>query len=132
MRYLIFLVLHLGAFLTPFMDWGNDSQKITQSFQQWPAEFEGLPLTRLAMSDKEQSFSTGFPGKIARFSDGSREIIIRYIKKPSRKVHPSADCFRGSGYKVSPQPISRDQNSHLWGCVVAEKNGTNYKVSERI
>ena len=132
MYYLIFLVLQLTAGLTPFVDWENNHLKTAQSFQQWPTEFEGLPLTPLKMTGKERGFSNGFPGKIARFTDGSREIIIRYIERPSRKVHPSADCFRGSGYTIKPQPISRDQNNQLWGCVLAKREGISYKVCERI
>ncbi len=132
MRYLIFIALHLCTGLIPFANGENGNLPPPHTFQLWPTEFEGLPLTRLPMTAKERGFSKGFPGKIARFTDGSREIIIRYIEKPSRKVHPSADCFRGSGYKVKPQPISRDQNSHLWGCVLAERNGISYQVCERI
>jgi hypothetical protein len=132
MQYVLIAILHLGASLVPFAEWESNNQKTKQSFQAWPVEFEGLPLTRLEMTDKEQGFNDGFPGQIARFTDGSREIIIRYVKKPSRKLHPSADCFRGSGYKVEPQPISRDQKGNLWGCVLAERKGINYKVCERV
>jgi len=132
MRSLTFIIICLIAGLIPFTNGKSSTQPVKQSFQQWPTTFEGRSLMRLEMTDKEQGFSAGFPGKIARFTDGSREIIIRYIEKPSRKVHPSADCFRGSGYKVKPQPISRDRNNHLWGCVLAERNGINYQVCERI
>lgn len=132
MRCLIFITLHLAAGLASFANWDNNSVKTAQSFQQWPTEFEGLPLIRLPIAEKEQGFTDSFPGKIARFTDGSREIIIRYIEKPSRKVHPSADCFRGSGYKIQPQPISKDQNNNLWGCVTAKRNEKSYQVCERI
>ncbi|MEE9336548.1 MAG: hypothetical protein V3U87_00580 [Methylococcaceae bacterium] len=132
MQYVLIAILHLCACLVPFADWESNNLKSSQSFQAWPVEFEGLPLTRLEITDKEQGFNDGFPGQIARFTDGSREIIIRYVEKPSRKLHPSADCFRGSGYKVESQPISRDQKGNLWGCVLAERNGINYRVCERV
>ena len=97
MRYLIIIALHLSACLAPFAEWQSHAQSAGQSFQEWPAEFEGMPLSRLQMTGKERGFSQDFPGKIGRFTDGLREIIIRYVERPSRKVHPSADCLRGSG-----------------------------------
>ncbi|MCF6204281.1 MAG: hypothetical protein L3J59_11530 [Methylococcaceae bacterium] len=132
MHYVFIAVLHLGVSLVPFVDWDTQHQKTNPVFQAWPTEFEGLPLTRLEMTDKERGFINGFPGKIARFTEGSREIIMRYVEKPSRKLHPSADCFRGSGYNVEPEPISRDQKGNLWGCVIAERKGISYRVCERV
>lgn len=132
MRYIIIVALHVSAFLVPFANWQDQRLIKDQSFQGWPTEFEGKPLIPLEMTDQERGFSQGFPGRIARFSDGSRELIIRYIERPSRQVHPSSDCLRGSGYQVEPQPISRDQYGQLWGCVLAKRNGLNFKVCERI
>ena len=132
MRHIVIIALHLSACLAPFADWQSHDQSMGQPFQGWPTEFEGRPLTHLPMTDKERGFSQGFPGRIGRFTDGSREIIIRYVERASRKVHPSADCFRGSGYKVEPQAISRDQNGQLWGCVLAERDGISYRVCERM
>ena len=132
MRYIIIFILHLGTFLAPFFAGQNPVTNNQQTSHSWPVEFEGLPLTRLQLTDQERGFSEGFPGKIARFTDGNREIIIRYVEKPSRKVHPSADCFRGSGYKLEPRPISRDQNGQLWGCADALRDGITYRVCERI
>ncbi len=132
MRTIIIVVLHLLAGLAPLADWQKQPQSMAQSFQEWPTEFEGKPLSPLPMTEKERGFNQDFPGKIGRFTDGSREILIRYIERPSRKVHASADCLRGSGYNVEPRPISRDQNGQLWGCVLAEQDGMKYKVCERM
>jgi len=103
-----------------------------QTFQQWPSEFQGAKLRQLPLTAKERGFSQNFPGKIGRFTDGSREMIIRYIEQPSRKLHPSADCLRGSGYSVEPTPIRRDQNGQFWGCVLAQRDAATYRVCERI
>jgi len=132
MKLIIIIGLHLAVFFVPFTETQDHTATSMTSFQQWPDKFEGRSLQRLPITEKEQGFSQGFPGKIARFTDGSREIIMRYIEQPSRKLHPSADCLRGAGYTVDSQPIKRDQTGELWGCVLAKKNNLNYRVCERI
>ncbi len=132
MRCLMILFLHLSACLVPFLEPPKIGSSQTQTSQLWPTQFQGEPLTRLPMTKQELGFTQTFPGKIARFTDGTRELIIRHIEYPSRMVHPSADCLRGSGYSIEPQPISRDQNSQLWGCVLANRAGKTYRVCERI
>jgi len=132
MKLMIIISLHLAVLLVPFTERQSHSAPSMTNFQQWPDKFEGQSLQRLPITEKEQGFSQGFPGKIARFSDGSREIIMRYIEQPSRKLHPSADCLRGAGYTVEPQPIKRDQTGELWGCSLAKKNNASYRVCERI
>lgn len=132
MRLMLIVTLHICAGLIPFVQNQDNHKNTLQSFQSWPTEFEGHPLTQIQLTDKERGFNQDFPGKIGRFTDGSREIIIRYVKRPTRKLHPSVDCLRGSGFEVEPQPISRDQSDQLWGCVLAKRNGKTYKVCERI
>ena len=132
MKLIIILTLHLAALLVPLADLESSNKLNKTVFQQWPTTFEGQPIYPLPMTDKERGFSQNFPGRIGRFSDGSREIIIRYIDRASRQVHPSADCLRGSGYQIETQPIKRDQKGHLWGCVLAKQNGISYRVCERI
>lgn len=70
---------------------------------------------------------------LGRFTDGSREIIIRFISRPSRKLHSAADCLKGSGYTVEPRPIRVDRQGNYWGCMLAERGGTDrFHVCERI
>ncbi len=132
MRCLIIVLMHLSACLAPLSEWHSQAKTVPQTFQGWPEQFQGNPLIRMQLTEQERGFSRGFPGKIARFSDGAREIIFRYVERPSRKLHPSADCFRGSGYTVLPQPVRREQNGRLWGCVIAERDGVRYRVCEQI
>ncbi len=129
---IIVIILHICASLIPFVQNTSNHKNTQLSFQGWPSEFEGRSLTQIQLTEKERGFNQDFPGNIGRFTDGSRDIIIRYVERPSRKVHPSVDCLRGSGFEVKPQPISRDQSGQLWGCVLAQRNGKTYKVCERI
>ena len=79
-------------------------------FPGWPDRFEGRPLTQLPLSAQEEQFyRNGFPGKIARFSDGQREVVVRWVTGPTRSLHPSQDCFRGSGYTVIEESLKTDR-----------------------
>ena len=125
-------ILYLCAALIPLTLTTQTNTVVDRTFPGWPTEFEGRPLTPIALTEQERGFSRGFPGKIARFSDGHRELIIRYITRPSRKLHPSADCLKGSGYHVTPRPIREDRAGHYWGCVTAMRDNVQLNVCEQI
>lgn len=69
-------------------------------FPGWPSHFEGRPIAELPLSEREARFADGFPGRIGRFTDGSREIVLRWVSEETRMLHPAADCFRGLGYEI--------------------------------
>ncbi|WP_455212510.1 hypothetical protein [Kaarinaea lacus] len=101
-------------------------------FEQWPTQINGVTLNKLPLTDNERRFNNGFPGNIARFTDGRREYVIRWITAVSRKVHPASDCFRGIGYALEPLPLVKDEQGSTWGSFMATKNNTVLKVDERI
>ncbi|MBV1910679.1 MAG: hypothetical protein KUG78_15355 [Kangiellaceae bacterium] len=109
-----------------------EQQNLASSFSGWPTEYEGKELIPLALTEKEKIFTKGFPGKIARFSDGQRELIIRWIEQPTRKLHPAADCFKGIGYYIKPKPIKINKNGIKMGCFTANKNEKELNVCEYI
>jgi hypothetical protein len=102
------------------------------AFAGWPAEFEGKTLTPLPMTELEKRFAGNFPGRIGRFTDGRREIIIRWVTEATRKLHPSSDCFQGLGYTVTPLAAHRDASGSLWASFAATKNSDRLRVYERI
>jgi hypothetical protein len=93
---------------------------------------EGHNLIRLELTAQERLFGRDFPGHIARFTDGSREIIIRWVQRPTRRLHPAADCLKGVGYEVTPRPIRRDHEGRQWGCFDATRQHKRLRVCERI
>ncbi len=101
-------------------------------FPGWPTKFEGKTLTPLPLNEMEKSFASDFPGRIARFSDGEREIIIRWVTEATRKLHPSSDCFQGLGYTVNPMAAHRDESGSLWARFAATKVDEHLLVFERI
>lgn len=128
----MWIVLHIIALLVPFMGISANAGHTTASDITWPAEFEGKNLERLELSDMERGFSRGFPGRIARFTDGSREIIIRRVERATRKLHPASDCLKGGGYSVKSLPVRADPAGNHWGCVRAVQGGRVLNVCERI
>ena len=101
-------------------------------FPGWPRTFEGKTLTPIALNEVEKSFASDFPGRIARFTDGKREVIIRWVTEPTRKLHPSSDCFQGLGYSVEPLAAHRDEHGTLWARFAAIKRNSRLVVYEQI
>ena len=102
------------------------------TFPGWPSTFEGKTLTPLPLKEMEKTFASDFPGQIARFSDGEREIIVRWVTEATRKLHPASDCFQGLGYTVKPLAAYRDRSGSLWASFAATKAGERLVVYERI
>lgn len=101
-------------------------------FYGWPDRFEGKTLTELPLTGLEQRFATDFPGRIGRFTDGQREIVIRWVTQATRKLHPASDCFQGIGYSVKPLALHRDKHGSLWSSFAAKKGDERLRVYERI
>src|SRR5262245_27622965 len=93
----VLLLAAAAAALAPFIERSNGAAA-SAPFPGWPAEYEGRALSELPLTSRETAFVQDFPGRVGRFTDGQREIIIRWIGAPTRKLHSAADCFRGSGY----------------------------------
>jgi hypothetical protein len=99
---------------------------------EWPREFDGRPLRPLALSPVEQRFANAFPGAIGRFSDGERLLVLREVQRPTRMLHPAADCYRGLGYAIAAARLERDAAQRLWRCFEARRDGQALRVCERI
>jgi hypothetical protein len=102
------------------------------AFPGWPDSFEGRKLTQLQLSDREAGFAEGFPGRIGRFTDGSREVVVRWVSEETRMLHPAADCYAGLGYSIRPLPPATDDSGALWGRFEAAKGPERILVRERI
>lgn len=126
----MFLLLCAVAALIPLLS--RSVQSSLNTPPEWPEEFEGRSLYRLPLSDMEERFNAGFPGHVARFSDGHRQVILRWINAGTRKLHSSADCFRGVGYVVTPAPALLDGAGTHWSGFIATRGPHRLRVRERI
>lgn len=104
---------------------------------EWPLEWRGRTLRPLARSPLEARFGARFPGRIARFAlaDSGEELVLRNVERPTRMLHPAADCWRGIGWRVEPAHLERDERAALWRCFEAAPPGNagpHVRVCERI
>ena len=132
---LFYLIVCAAAALMPFLSAHSEQRSLNTStvvFPGWPDQFEGRTLTALPLTALEQRFTTDFPGRIGRFTDGKREIVIRWVTEATRKLHPASDCFQGIGYSVKPLAVHRDNNGLLWASFAATKGNDRLRVYERI
>jgi hypothetical protein len=86
----------------------------------------------LALTPREAGFVQDFPGRIGRFSDGRREIIVRWVNAPTRRLHSAADCFRGIGFTIKPSTVQKDPDGVTMGCFRATNGGEDLAVCEVI
>ena len=128
----IFLLLCFSAFAIPFLNVGKENVKPNQTDITFPTEFENKPLQQLDLSEREQFFLQDFPGEIRRFTDGNREIIVRYVTQATRKLHSASDCFSAIGFQFKPLPVKIDENGQKWSCFTAVRSDEDLKVCERI
>lgn len=105
---------------------------LASAFPGWPDAFEGQPLVPEPALPEDARFTRGFPGRFARFSSGERVVLLRWLPNPTRQLHPSVDCFRGSGYRTRPVPSRIGARGERWGCFEAARAGRSFTVCERI
>lgn len=74
----------------------------------------------------EARFEQGFPGRVGRFSDGQREIVLRWVTRVTCQLHASSDCFKASGYRINPLPLQG------WSRFRATRGAQVLEVRERI
>lgn len=127
----VLLLSAMLAALTPMID-GRSEALTTPALPPWPHEFQGRPLTPMALSADERKFLSGFPGDIARFTDGERDLILRWVTRPTRQLHPAEDCYRGMGFEVSATRVHADRDGARWRCFEVTRNGTTRSVCEQL
>ena len=98
----------------------------------FPDSINGDVLIEVSMPQRHQKFLKNFPGELKIFKSANKLYIVKRIEKPTRKVHPAADCFRGSGYSIDWQPIVVDKEGSRWSHFIANKGDERVSVKEHI
>jgi exosortase/archaeosortase family protein len=103
---------------------------------EWPAAWQGHALRPLALSDVERRFAQSFPGKLARLTNGRDMLIWRHVTRPTRMLHPAADCYRALGWRIRDEQLEQVKTARQdkrWRCFVAERGNENaLRVCEHI
>jgi len=131
-RVAVFVVCHILIGLAVLRVPTSKQVSATAAFPGWPEQFEGMPIYEVGLSPQEETWAQEFPGRMSRFSDGSREILIRYVERATRSLHPASDCLRAAGYAVEPLRVRRDRSERLWSCGRAERGESEFTFCEQI
>jgi hypothetical protein len=136
----------------------DTAQPQQRASRELPAQWQGAQLRPLALSEVEQRFARHFPGSLARFAiepqqdqpapaensaaqesinaGGWQVLVLRGVDKPTRMLHPAADCYQGLGYRIAAQQLELDRQRQLWRCFEATRgeagSGQRLRVCERI
>lgn len=103
-----------------------------EAFTGWSSAPLPGEVTSVALSPREAEFARDFPGQIGVFADGPRLWIVRWVHKPTRKLHPSSDCLRAAGYAIEPTSAYADPDGALWSVFIAKRGHERLRCRERI
>ena len=87
----------------------NGSPPAAVDFPGWPKQLAGRPLQLL-----EEVDVAGFPGRIGRFEACGEGIVLRWVNRPTRMLHSSADCFRARGVTFQGSEKIYDADGHCF------------------
>ncbi|MET0261821.1 MAG: hypothetical protein ABW223_02900 [Rariglobus sp.] len=99
---------------------GWDTAPISPTWQQQP------------LGNREARFTRDFPGVTGLFTADGRTYVVRWLERPTRKLHPAADCLRALGYDITPCPIRQQADGTLWSAFEAVRGPDHLRVHERI
>ena len=98
----------------------------------WPETILDSKITEVPLSHQDKIFLADFPGKVARFQSMNNEYILRYITRPSKKLHSSAVCLSSNAAEISYLPLWKDPQGRLWSQFDAKWRGRKLLVKEII
>lgn len=124
------VALAVAAGATPLLPDAAPSMPAATS--SWPTSYGGRPLTRIAPAPEDRFLARHFPGQVARFSDGHRQIVLRRVAAATRTLHPASDCFRAIGYTVTPAPMRLASDGQPASCFTASRDGRTLLACEQV
>ena len=101
---------------------------------EWPASGKGKPLRPLALSEVEQRFARAISRHAgAHDRRPSRCWCCAQVHRPTRMLHPAADCYRGAGLRHRPGAAGARCASGSCGAASSPRApGQRLRVCERI
>lgn len=131
LQKVVFGALAGFAAVVPLVD--DDTRPVkTSAFPGWPTHYEKRAIAVVPPAPEDAWLSRQFPGRMARFSDGDRQIVLRWVAGPTRLLHPASQCFRGAGYTIGPAAMRHADAGAAKSCFRASKNGVAFVICERV
>jgi hypothetical protein len=127
--YWLVAIAAIASAATPFMPRNHAAPPPPV---RWPTQFEGRALQPLAPAAEDARLARDFPGRVARFSDGKRQVVLRSVATATRQLHPARDCFHAIGYSIAPLPMRPIATGAFASCFEAKRSGLTLHVCERI
>jgi hypothetical protein len=128
----IYFMTCVLAAIIPFLPVKPVSRQDHGTFPGWPEQFDGVTLQKLPLSAREEQLAQGFTGRIACFTDGEREIILRWTSLAQKNLSSALDYFKRQHYNVTFRDIWKDPNRVYWRSFDATKTNEHLRVWERI
>lgn len=128
-RFTFFLIVAFAA-LAPFFVKRPTTEAKSHTFPGFPPPFSSM--VELPLSPIEARFAEKFPGKIAKFEEAGAQYVVRFVETPTRMLHPATDCFRASGFDITPLARCEAPQAAAQGCFLATSKNTTLLVSESI
>ncbi|HEX8261259.1 MAG TPA: hypothetical protein VF547_00125 [Allosphingosinicella sp.] len=126
----LFVLLAAAAVLAPLLERPGPPSNGPPA--PWPDSLEGRPLIALPAAPEDRLLARRFPGHVARFSDGRRQIVLRQVAAATRRLHPASDCFRAVGYEIGPSPMRMIPGAGPASCFTARRGGRTLRACEQI
>ena len=110
---------------------------------RWPASWEGQALVPAPRGETAEFFTRDFPGEFMEFFSineadaeegyfSETQVLMRFVRNATRRLHPAEDCFRGAGYRITPTPLRADRSGRRWSGFIGEKSGRRVAVRQCI
>jgi hypothetical protein len=101
-------------------------------FPGWPTAVAGLALEPVELTAEDRAHALEIPGEFARFQAGPRHVLLRWVERPSHRVHSVSHCFRGAGWELRETGPVEAFDGRAWGTFVAERGAERLRVYERV
>ena len=123
------LAAALLILLASFFSKGGNPQPLPEP--EVLTSFQGVPVTRVALNEAEETFYRDFPGTIAVYEAGYDKIIVRHVNRATRKLHPASHCLRAEGFGIGEETEVEDEAGR-WLSYAITRHGEMFHVKEHI
>ena len=131
-KYFNYKYFYLACAIAAIIPFFTQQKSTLKQEEQWPTTYEGQKLRPLPLTGSELEFARNFPGSIAVFQTDKQTIILRRVRQATRQLHPAADCYRASGFKITNLHREIDGAGAAWNVLLAQKSTRQLQVRERI